>query len=159
MWYQRLFGDTRTSALSVTLERDPSPLPGAAPRLVQSWGSVAVYVGERCLTQNRRGGRMGAAVTWYLLPLLQWLDANAVRLLNEEPLPLGPVDGEVGDAIDWLDSTVHGPPVTATEAEEDRWFDTRSRWQERRCLRAGLPGALAPFLPFGRVGDQVELSW
>lgn len=159
MRFYQLFGDTSSFAVSVALEDDPGPTHGMPEALRRSWGRLAIYANGRSLTQNVTDGRSSDAIHWYLGPFLAWLDAGAVRMLNEEPFPGVPVDGEVVDSMDWLETTLDGPPFTSTEEEEERWFDERSRWAERRVLRTGLSGAVAPFLAIRRLGDHVELSW
>jgi hypothetical protein len=159
MWFQQLFGDTRSFALAVALEEDPGPASDMPESLRKSWGTLAIHANGRCLTRNTTDGRVSDAVHWYLRSFVEWLDANAVRLLNEEPYPGLPPDHEIVDAIDWLEATVDGPVLSRTEQEEDRWFEERSRWQECRSLRQGLPGGVAPFLIFRRLGDHIEISW
>lgn len=159
MWFQQLFGDTTTFALQVALEDDPSPAPGMSEKLRRSWGSVALYVDGRCLTRSSIDGRNSKTVSWYLQPFISWLDQSAIHLLNEEPFPGLPLDDELADSIDWLEATLDGSPISATQDEEDQWFEDRSRWQERRALRAGLQGAVAPHVVFRRLGDHVEVAW
>lgn len=159
MWYQRLFGDTRSFAIRVELEDDPHPAAGADPRLVASWGRLAIWADGRCLTQAVLGAdTVVAGVEWYLLPFLEWASLHILPLTNEEPFPLALGDDELPHATAWH-LAAEEPPLTLLDQEETEWFVTRSQWWTRHALRAAFPGAAAPAIVFRRLDDAVEISW
>lgn len=159
MWFERLFGNTETFAIRVSLEPDPSPAPGGDEGLRWSWGGIAIYALGRCLSRHYVHGVVHDSIRWYSLPLIQWLNSHCVRFLNEEPFPGGALTSELSDSVAWLEASLNGPVIGLTIEEEDEWFENRSRWWESHALRAALPGAVAPNLLFHRVGDDIELSW
>ena len=159
MWFQQLFGDTAAFAIKISLEKDPSSAGRADERLRWSWGQFELHAQGRCLTRHQVDGAIRDGIVWYLLPFLEWLDANALPLLNEEPFPAATGNDEVKDAIDWLEKSLAGPILSPTDDEEDHWFEERSRWFARHALRTGFEGAVAPFLMLRRLGEHIEISW
>jgi hypothetical protein len=123
-----------------------------------SWGALEIWVKGRCLTRSvRRDGSCSDAVTWYMLPVLQWVLRRGAALVNEEPFPAH-VEDEVANGADWLELSER-PPFTPLPDEEDRWFDERSDWFQRHALRAAADGGVFPHIVLRRLGDGIEVSW
>lgn len=158
-WYQKLFGDTDTFGLHVSLSRDPHPATDDE-LLLTSWGSLQIWANGSCLTRSvHSDGTQADGVTWYLRPLLRWLTASQIRLLNEEPFaPVVGSNERIATAAAWFDASEE-PPVSLLRHEEDDWFLERERWWRHHCLRAAFPGAALPNLHMRRLGHDVELSW
>lgn len=159
MWFERLFGNTDTFGIRVSLETDPTPAAGIDEGLRWSWGSIAIHAEGRSLTRHYVDGAVCDGIRWYSLPLIEWLDSRCVHLLNEEPFPGVTQAFELPDSIAWLEASLNGPLMGLTVDEEDEWFESRSRWWESHGLRSALPGAVAPNVVFHRVGDDIEVSW
>lgn len=158
MWFSRLFGDTGVFGVRVELVDDPHPAPGMDPELKSSWGSIGIWVRGRCLTRScRTDGTPAELVTWYLLPMLKWLAARAVALLNEEPLP-DLVAQDVGSSADWYLAS-ENPPIRLFADEEDAWFSRRSEWWRRHSIRSPMEGVAFPQILMRRLGGEVEIAW
>lgn len=158
MWYQRLFGDTEHFALRVELYEDDHPEVGQTALDAASWGRLELWINGRCLTGFTRAGESHQGVEWHLHHFWTWASARAVPLFNEEPFPSLTRRDEVASASDWLNESDE-PPWSASEADEDRWYQRRSDWRARHALRESFPGAAAPHVLIRRLGDFIEFSW
>lgn len=155
-WYQRQFGDRGEFAIIVSLGTDPHPSGWEA--LDAAWGSLEIWASGRCLTQSvTDGGAVSAGVRWSVLPVLEWLLAVGIRLVNEDPYPRISKGADVGDACAWYDATL-SPPMLDAEAE-DRWFLLRSEWRHHHALRRAAEDVALPNVVFRRLGHCVEVSW
>lgn len=160
MRFQQLFGDTKTFGLSIGFCDDPAPPRGIEPSVLRSWGTLEIWLDGICLTQHTQpDGSGGTAIAWYLLPLLEWLDGNAIELLNREPFAYPIRREEGGTALAWLDSASEGLPAKATDWNEEEWFNERYSFWKSHALRAAMPGAACPHVVFHRVGDDIEVAW
>ncbi len=156
-WYVRQFGDRARFAILISLGRDPHPTGSEA--IDKTWGSLAIWVRNRCLTRSiRDDGTMADEVQWNLYDILRWLVDCSVRLVNEEPFPDPARLDHVQDACDWYNDT-EAPPFTLTETEEDDWFLRRSEWRRYHALRPAAIDAALPHIMIRRLGDFLEVSW
>lgn len=158
MWFQRLYGDTSSFAIRVTLSGDPHPAEGIDAALRESWGTLAIWACGRNITRAELEEDVVEGPTWYLLPWLEWLARSARFVLNEEPFPGVTRRDGVGSAVDWLDASDH-PAATLSEAEELPWAVARHEWRGRHGVRAGLAGAVGPQVMLRRSGHLLEVSW
>lgn len=156
-WYGRQFGDREHLALGLSFGRTPHP--GDQPALDATWGGLSLWVRGRCLTRNvSDDSGVSDEVRWSLLSVLDWLAHVGVRLINEEPFPLGSASERVRDGCDWINET-EVPMLTLSEAEEDSWFATRSEWRNHHALRRAAVDVALPNVVLRRLGDALEVSW
>lgn len=158
-WYFKQFGDTSVLAISISFGRH-----GHEPDDT-GWGSFALWVRNRCLTRSidDSDGTPAQAVRWHLAEILSWLRSSAVRLMNEEPLPvLAPSASEdfhdVRDACAWVERTEDAPSKLSA-AEQDEWYRIRSEWRDHHSLRRAATGVALPNVYLRRLGERVEVSW
>ncbi len=150
------FGDPNRLQLCLRWAEDPTPTGDRPAHGGWSAGEVRIIVGGHNLTSHRNGGRGRDAVSWYLLPLFEWLARNWVSLLHEE-------------YFTWRENTA-ASAASATFLATRRLFYAASDidkatyrdvqvWRSRHALRAADPGALYPDIFVRRLRDDVEVSW
>ncbi|MBN2751074.1 MAG: ImmA/IrrE family metallo-endopeptidase [Rhodospirillaceae bacterium] len=95
-------------------------------------------------------------MSWYLLPLFEWLAKNWVSLLHEERFA-------------WLENSAV-PAATAaflrlrrligaSDDESQAEYAKARAWWQRHALRAADSSALYPDIFFRRFEDNIEISW
>lgn len=121
-----------------------------------SLGDLRITVGRRVLTENLRGAVRRSYVSWYLLPLFEWIAQNWTVLLHEEdfgwpepsPLPAAVVVPSILAAT-----------VEANDEQGSARYHDAQQWRERHALRASATGGLFPDVYFRRFLDSIEISW
>jgi len=154
-WYQRQFGSKGEFALLVSLGTDPHP--SGSPDRDLCWGSLEIWSSGRCLTRSVYEGAVHHGVRWSLLPVLEWLAAVGLRLVNEDPYPRFSKGIDVPDGVAWFDGTL-SPPMLTDDAER-RWFLRRSEWRYHHALRSAAVDVALPNVVFRRIASRVEVSW
>src|SRR5689334_1321082 len=152
--WTRLAGDTAVFAVEISFVQDPDDGAAQDPDVAASWGKLKLWVGGRNLASHSVGGELSDGVTWYLLPLLEWLAENWEPLLHEERLP---VRNEADCAATSLQETA--PPYERTTAETAQWELAWDAWWRRHSLQAAREGGLFPEIILRRLRDRIEASW
>lgn len=156
-WYSRQFGDRDSFAMAFSFGQDPHPI--GVPDLDSTWGGFSLWVKGHCLTRSvSEDSGVSDEVRWNLAPILRWLIDTAVFMLNEEPFPHLPRSDRLRDACAWIDHAGQ-PPMTLTDAEEQKWYSDRSEWRVRHALRAAAQDVPLPNVVMRRLGDFIEVSW
>ncbi|MCP3736498.1 ImmA/IrrE family metallo-endopeptidase [Sphingomonas sp. RP10(2022)] len=120
-------------------------------------GDLKLTVGGRILTQHQRDGQPRRDhVTWYLLPLFEWLAEHWVDLLHEEEF--GWREGSTLAAAAIV-PRVLAESIGKDDADAMARYDAAQAWRGRHGLRAAAEGGIFPDLYIRRFLDTIELSW
>lgn len=149
--WERLAGDTGQFAVRFTFMDDPDRGRGADPDEAASWGAFSIWARGANLTAFSDSGTTFESVSWYLLPLLEWVATNWDALLHEEKLPCRV---SADDAAHSLAATAF-PHSTAGETWESEWH----AWWRRHAIQAARHGGPFPDIVLRRWRDEVEISW
>jgi Zn-dependent peptidase ImmA (M78 family) len=149
--WERLAGDTSVFALRLSFSADPDQGRGEDPDVAASWGAFSLWARGINLTAHADSGNTFESVSWYLLPLLEWIVASWDALLHEERLPCRVA---ADDAAQSLAATAFAPP-TASPSWESDW----QIWWRRHALQAARHGGPYPDVVLRRWRDEVEISW
>lgn len=144
-------GDPSELALRLRLVADPDGGRGADPIVAASWGTFSLWAGGVNVTAYSDGQESHEEITWYLLPLLEWVAEHWDPLLHEERLPCR-VAGD--DAAISLARTAF-PPGSADEGWERDW----QSWWGRHALQAARSGGPFPDVVIRRWRERLEVSW
>jgi Zn-dependent peptidase ImmA (M78 family) len=151
------FGDKARFEIAVRWADDPEPRERRPAHGGWSTGQLRLTVNHHVLTQNEASEDGSDAVTWYLLPVFEWIAHNWVSLLHEERFA-------------WRENSA-APAATAVFLALRRLIDVDGSlpsgenygsvqaWWARHALRAADSSALYPDIVFRRLGDQIEISW
>lgn len=152
------FGDKSRFEIAVRWADDPEPRARRPAHGGWSTGQLRLTVDHHILTQNEASGHSSDGVTWYLLPIFEWIAQNWVSLLHEERFA-------------WRENSA-APAATAVFLALRRSIDdvdgnlpsgesygNVQAWWARHSLRAADSSALFPDVAFRRLGDEIEISW
>jgi len=144
--------DAPPNGLSMTiLLRDDPDAPEQCDAMSASWGDIALHVGSDNLTAFVEREELSQAVTWYTLPLLEWLASNWDFLLHEQRTPQ-PLTDRFASASPWLTGSLN----TAIDGKADvQWYE----WWRRHDLFAAREGGMVPHVCIRRWQDKIEVSW
>ncbi|MBN1675805.1 MAG: ImmA/IrrE family metallo-endopeptidase [Kiritimatiellae bacterium] len=153
----RQFGRGDRSKFFFHLEFVPDSEPGGVTVEEQaSWGRFQIWADGRNLCAHYVDGVLYEHVTWYLLPLLEWLACEWEFLLHEQRFPFRNTGGFGAEALRRLNA----PP---TFEQPGGWaFDAASivdSWARRHGLNMHREGGLFPDVCLRRFGEWVEVSW
>lgn len=122
-----------------------------------SLGDLRVTVGGRVLTEHvRPDGQRRDYVTWYLLPVFEWLAEHWVELLHEEEF--GWQERSTAGAATVIPHVLAESTGRDDPAALDR-YERAQAWAARHGWRAAAEGGLLPDLYIRRFLDSIELSW
>jgi Zn-dependent peptidase ImmA (M78 family) len=121
-----------------------------------SMGDLRLTVAGQVITRHHRGDAPQTYVSWYLLPVLEWLAEHWPSLLHESEFA-------------WPEASSAPAAMTCNRAL-NQWISTRDdagraryktihAWWARHALRAHSEGGLFPDLFLRRYLDQIEVSW
>jgi Zn-dependent peptidase ImmA (M78 family) len=121
-----------------------------------SIGDLRITIGGQIITQQERGAARQNFVSWYLLPVFEWLADHWTALLHETEFA-------------WPEKSAAPAAIACNRSlaywigAEDRagraaYYATRE-WWTRHALRAHSSGGLFPDLLVRRYLDDIELSW
>ncbi|HYD48271.1 MAG TPA: ImmA/IrrE family metallo-endopeptidase [Terriglobales bacterium] len=150
-------GDPQRFRLEISFQEDPHGGEGASIEESLSWGTFQLWAEGRNLCDHVEAGEPIKSVSWYLLPLLEWLAENWDALLHEERLP-----NRNADALAWqaLRQTAFVPAaLEGDERRETEWERQWSGWWHRHALQSCRQGGLFPDLILRRWRDEIEISW
>lgn len=151
------FGDKARFEIAVRWAHDPEPRERRPAHGGWSTGELRLTVNHHVLTRNEASGTRSDAVTWYLLPIFEWIAQHWVSLLHEERFA-------------WRENSA-APAATAAFLALRRSIDVDDAlpsgedygdiqaWWARHALRAADPSALFPDVVFRRLRDEIEISW
>jgi Zn-dependent peptidase ImmA (M78 family) len=154
-WAQ--FGDKSRFEIAVRWTDDPEPRERRPAHGGWSTGQLRLTVNHHVLTQNEASGTTSESLTWYLLPIFEWIAQNWVSLLH-------------GERFAWRENSA-APAATAVFLALRRLIDVDGNlpngesyanvqaWWTRHALRAADPSALYPDIVFRRLRDEIEMSW
>lgn len=152
----RTFGDPERFAITLDWAEDRDDRGEMPAHGGWSMGMLRLTIGGYVLTRHERAAVTHDQITWYLLPLFEWLAENWISLLHEERFA-------------WRENSA-APSATAAffalrhlidaqDADGRSEYRARRAWWMRHALRAADSSALYPDLFWRRLGDDVELSW
>ncbi|MFH1136553.1 MAG: ImmA/IrrE family metallo-endopeptidase [Pseudomonadota bacterium] len=148
-------GDKERFGVDILFQGDPDNGQGATPEESLSWGALEIWIKGKNICSHVEDGALVSSITWYLLPVIEWLAANWDPLLHEERLP----NRNLGDdARTSLQATRFAPESLDPEAESE-WSKEWQEWRLRHCLQSCRGGGLLPDLVFRRWRDKIEISW
>ena len=137
-------------SISVAFRADPDAA-AQSDAMAASWGDIALQVDSNNLTAFVEHADLSQAVTWYTLPLLEWLAGNWDFLLHEQRTPQ-PLTERFACESPWL----AGAFSTALDHQADaQWYE----WWRRHDLFAAREGGMVPHVCIRRWQDRVEVSW
>ena len=159
MNWEQTAGDPKEFAVRIVLVDDPDAAPTSDGRMAASWGSLELWVRDRCLTRAfHRSENTLTVFTWYLAPLLDWLRSAWWPLLHEGSVPRRVTDDELSSGIAWFESSAM-LPMSMGEGETSAWLRDRSAWSDRHLVSKAWLDAAAPRVCLRRDGDDIEISW
>lgn len=130
---------------------DPAGTTSAPEELVASWGDIEIHVGDENLTAYIDGQNVYRAVSWYALPVLEWLAQNWDALLHEERTP-HPINAQLASQAPWiLGAHIDNDDLSA----ENRWYE----WWKRHDMSSAREGGMLPQILIRRRRSLVEFSW
>jgi len=148
-------GDRARFFLNVEFLSDPEP-GGVTAEEQATWGRFQIWAGGRNLCAHYVDGVLYEYVTWYLLPLLEWMATGWDYLLHEQRFPYQNKAGFGGEVL-------RGLNVPETFEKPGQW-DAKAAacvdgWARRHSLLMHREGGLFPDIWLRRLGDSVEVSW
>lgn len=151
------FGDKARFEIAMRWTADLEPRERGPTHGGWSTGELRLTVSHHILTRYQAAGGSSDSVTWYLLPIFEWIADNWVSLLHEEHFA-------------WRENSA-APAATAVFLALRRLIDTddvlpngesyaaAQAWWSRHSLRAADSSALYPDIVFRRLRDEIEVSW
>jgi Zn-dependent peptidase ImmA (M78 family) len=150
-------GDSSKFAFRMTFHNDPDSGEFVDADTASTWGSFQLWVNGKNLCAHSEESEHVDSVSWYLLPLLEWLVLNWDPLLHEERLPNA---NSEENAWALLKKTKFVPPSIEDDNELcHKWESNWQTWRHRHSLRTCRDGGLFPDVIFRRWRDEVEVSW
>lgn len=150
------FGDPDLFEIAVRWRDDAEPRVKRPREYGWSTGDMRIRVGGRLITEVERGAVRQSFVSWYLLPVFDWLAEHWTQLLHEE-------------SFTWPERSASPAAIACTRRMREliRARDHAGReqyaqaqaWWRRHALREAANGGLLPDLFLRRYRDQVEVSW
>lgn len=154
-WAQ--FGDKSRFEIAVRWVDDSEPRARRPAHGGWSTGQLRLTVNHHVLTRNETSDANCEAMSWYLLPIFEWMAQNWISLLHEERFA-------------WRENSA-APAATAAFLALRRSIDVEENlpsgesygniqaWWARHALRAADASALFPDVVFRRLRDEIEISW
>ena len=141
----KLFGNKKMFAIGYELDLDSEYGPGEAElRVFIDDKSVSTYMFRGILTEFK----------WDIRDIVEWLEKDMSRILNEEEgFPL-PVQGS--NALELYENSHF---ESDNEDEEDAWYDIRYEWFYDHSWLSSRAGGFLARLFFRRIGNMIEISW
>jgi hypothetical protein len=149
--WERLAGDTSIFAVKMAFAADPDNGRGEDPDNAASWGTFSLWARGANLTAHADSGTTFESVSWYLLPLLEWIVANWDALLHEERLPCRVAADDAVHSLAWTAFR----PVMASEHWEAEW----QAWWRRHAFQGARHGGPFPDVVLRRWRNEIEVSW
>jgi Zn-dependent peptidase ImmA (M78 family) len=152
-----LYGDKKEFAIEFSFEKDPDGGGFESPEITASWGQWALWTkGKnlcRHISPNGKSGVCVERVSWYLLPLIEWLCENWRPLFSEQkpPMPFR-VSNAHAMGMEYTQRRFFG---TLDYKADEKWF----KWRNCHALRSCRNGGLFPDVFFRGHGENVEISW
>lgn len=151
-----IFGSPDRFAISVRWRGDQEPLARRPLGYGWSIGDLKIEIGGRVLTRHKRGAASQAFVSWYLLPIIQWIARNWVELLHEEDFAWPETSAQSGAVAG---SRALTRWMSADDEQSQAFYKQAQAWHGRHALRSAASGGLLPDLFCRRYLDTIELSW
>lgn len=151
------FGSKSRLEIAVRWAEDSEPREQRPAHGGWSIGQLRLTVNHHVLTRNEAAASGSEAVTWYLLPVFEWVAKNWSALLHEERFAwrensAAPAATAVFLALRRLiDVDEHLPSGESYARVQDWWM--------RHALRSADSSALYPDVVFRRLQDDIEISW
>jgi Zn-dependent peptidase ImmA (M78 family) len=149
------FGDRAIFQCRVDLSPEADD-PYVTPEEAASWGSLELWAGGRNLTAHYEAGELLGTVSWYLLPVFEWLAEQWDFLFHEQRPPTA-FEGD--NAWASLDRTHHPDYFERFGAQADKVAEENYEWSRRHCLWSAGEGGIFPDIVIRRDRDEVEISW
>lgn len=121
-----------------------------------SIGDLKISIAGVSLTSNMRGAARQQHVSWYLLPIADWLAQNWGRLLHEEEFAW--TERSAAPAATVVMRRMHAL-IDARDAQARRDYALAQEWRNAHALSSAASGGLLPDLFLRRYLDTIELSW
>lgn len=126
--------------------------------LTEGWstGELRITVCGQVLTEHQFRGASHDSLSWYLLPIIDWVICNWTWLLHEERYAWQDKSGQPAAVatLSALERSIASPDET-----ERRTYEAIHAWWNRHALRAADSSAVYPDVYFRRLGDDIEISW
>jgi Zn-dependent peptidase ImmA (M78 family) len=151
------FGDKSRFEIAVRWTDDPEPRARRPAYGGWSTGQLRLTVNHHVLTRNETSGTSTNAVTWYLLPVFEWISQNWISLLHEERFAWRENSGAPAATAAFL-ALRRSIDVDDNLPSGDNYGNIQA-WWARHALRAADGSALFPDVVFRRLGDEIEISW
>ena len=150
-----LAGDTSNFAIELSFATDAeSHYYDADER--ESWGSLALWIDGKNITEHIEQGELLRAAHWYLLPTLEWFVSNWDSLFHEERLPLNNAGADAAGAMTRL--LVQPLRLVRPDLDEFQRLEEWQSWWARHNILDSVAGGIFPDLYIRRWGDLAEIS-
>jgi Zn-dependent peptidase ImmA (M78 family) len=150
------FGHPEQFEIAARWTTDIEPRSSLPEREGWSTADLRIVVGGQVLTANKFNGRAQNHLSWYLLPVIEWLMDNWTYLFHEEN-------------YGWPDKSGHSAAVATLIAMErtigaddesgQKAYANVQAWWQRHAFRASDSSAIYPDVFFRRIDDDIEISW
>ncbi len=154
----RVFGDRSSFCCEYRFLPDPDREFSRDPALAASWGEFRLFSKGRNLCAASVQGEFIDSVSWYLLPLFEWMGGSRVHILHERAFPEPVEDMSRHTPRGVFYETTSRFLDSFTDAALER-LDTWLTWRSRHALRCAQAGGIFPDIFFQRVQNAVWLSW
>jgi len=151
------FGRGDRSKFFFHLEFVPDPEVGCVSDEEQAtWGRFQIWADGRNLCAHYVDGVLQEYVTWYLLPVLEWVATEWDYLFHEQRFPYRNVSGSGGDALRKLNSPETFDQPGGWDSDAASCVDN---WARRHSILMHREGGLFPDIWLRRLGECIEVSW
>lgn len=154
VWYRQLSGTEARLGVEITFMTDPEDGRFAAPDVAASWGRFRLFInGFEPTSAIGPGGEELKGVTWYLLPILEWMTQHWDAILHETKAPVEEATQNTAGTL------AEGMRQASRDAFDSITTDALSRFWRDHALVSARDGGIFPNVVFRRRVNEVEVSW
>ena len=162
-----VFGDRSKFSFEYKFLDDPDPDGDVSAEMSASWGSFRFFIEgvNVCESVSFVGADVNGhkmvldGVTWYLLPLFEWLALNWNPLFHESSFPY---NINTYDRPNVACNVYDQYETVLCDIETKKGLKDFKKWQKwwgRHALRSASAGGVFPDVFFRRLVNDMEVSW
>ncbi|SEI39384.1 protein of unknown function [Azotobacter beijerinckii] len=150
------FGSPDEFEISVRWIKDKEPRALRPLREGWSAGELKITVCHQILTEHDFRGKRCSHISWYLLPVIEWLIKSWRWMLHEEKYLWVDKYGQPGAVATF---SVMEKTLGSSDEVDFNTYQNAHAWWSRHALRASDASAILPDIYIRRFADDIEVSW